>query len=242
MFLKPIPPPYDPLEWAKKPFTEKGAMVCNSWAMQGYGTPLAVYLLYLLKIALYVSGWFFFCSFTPGMGHLSNVASWWLRPEAFQKAILWSMLFEITGLGCGSGPLTGRYLPPIGGLLYFLRPGTTKLPVFEGAPLIGGYRRTWLDVLLYAATLALTFTALISSQSAVRAPPPDRDPPPRPRPPRQDALPRRARRALLDDHHGVRPRREQRPTSSPARRPSTPRSGSGRASRRSITTSRPSSA
>ena len=164
MFLKPIPPPYDPLEWAKKPFTEKGSMVCASWAMQGYGTPLAVYLLYILKIALYVSGWFFFCSFTPGMGHLSNVAAWWLQPEAFQKAILWSMLFEITGLGCGSGPLTGRYVPPIGGLLYFLRPGTTKLPVFEGAPLIGGYRRSALDVLLYAATLALTLAALTSSR------------------------------------------------------------------------------
>ena len=164
MFLKPIPPPYDPLEWAKKPFTEKGAMVCNSWAMQGYGTPLAVYALYLLKIALYVSGWFFFCGFTPGIGHLSNVASWWMRPEAFQKAILWSMLFEITGFGCGSGPLTGRYVPPIGGLLYFLRPGTTKLPVFEGAPLIGGYRRNALDVFLYGALLALTLLALTSSR------------------------------------------------------------------------------
>ena len=164
MFLKPIPPPYDPLEWAKKPFTEKGSMVCNSWAMQGYGTPLAVYALYLLKIALYVSGWFFFCGFTPGIGHLSNVASWWMRPEAFQKAILWSMLFEITGFGCGSGPLTGRYLPPIGGLLYFLQPGTTKLPVFEGAPIIGGCRRTWLDVLLYGALLAITLLALMSSR------------------------------------------------------------------------------
>lgn len=163
MFIKPIPPPYDPLEWAKKPFAEKGAMVCGSWAMQGYGTPLAVYLLYILKIAAYVGGWFFFCSFTPGMGHLATFSSWAFRAEAFQKAILWSMLFEITGLGCGSGPLTGRYLPPIGGLLYFLRPGTTKLPVFEGAPLIGGYRRTALDVLLYAALLLLTLTALISS-------------------------------------------------------------------------------
>jgi hypothetical protein len=163
VFLKPIPPPYDPLEWARKPFTEKGAMVCSSWAMQGYGTPLAVYLLYLLKIAAYVAGWFFFCSFTPGMGYLANLTSWCMRPEAFEKAILWSMLFEITGLGCGSGPLTGRYLPPIGGLLYFLRTGTTKLPVFEGTPLIGGYTRTALDVLLYAALLLLTLTALISA-------------------------------------------------------------------------------
>lgn len=163
MFLKPIPPPYDPLEWAKKPFTEKGAMVCSSWAMQGYGTPLAVYLLYILKIAAYVAGWFFFCGFTPGMGHVAGFTSWALTAGAFQKAILWSMLFEITGFGCGSGPLTGRYLPLVGGFLYFLRPGTTKLPVLEGAPLIGGNRRNAIDVLAYAALLLLTLLALTSA-------------------------------------------------------------------------------
>jgi hypothetical protein len=163
MFLKPIPPPYDPLEWAKKPFAEKCSLVCNSWAMQGYGTPLGVYLVYAFKIAAYVAGWFLFCSFTPGMGQLANVGDWWLTPVAFQKAILWSMLFEILGLGCGSGPLTGRYLPPIGGFLYFLRPGTTTLPLFEGAPIIGASTRSWLDVLAYAATIALTVAALTSA-------------------------------------------------------------------------------
>ena len=30
------------------------------------------------------------------------------------------MLFEVLGLGCGSGPLTGRYLPPVGGFLSFI--------------------------------------------------------------------------------------------------------------------------
>jgi hypothetical protein len=137
-------------------------MVCCAWAMQGYGTPFAVYLVYAFKIAAYVGGWFFFCRFTPGMGGAADVAVWWLRPEAFQKAILWSLLFEILGLGCGSGPLTGRYMPPVGGALYFLRPGTTKLPVFERAPLLGGFRRTWLDVALYAAHAAVVLHALVS--------------------------------------------------------------------------------
>jgi hypothetical protein len=137
-------------------------MVCNAWAMQGYGTPIAVYLVYAVKIALYVGGWLAFCGFSPGLGGLRGLGSWWLSPVAFQKAILWSMLFEIVGLGCGSGPLTGRYVPPVGGALYFLRPGTTKLPLFEGAPVIGGYRRTWLDVGLYAATLGLLVAALVS--------------------------------------------------------------------------------
>ena len=43
MFLRPIPPPYDPIEWDQKPIGEKSRMVCHEWAMQGYGTPLAVY-------------------------------------------------------------------------------------------------------------------------------------------------------------------------------------------------------
>ena len=157
MFVKPVPPPYDPLEWAERPFAAKSRSVCEAWALQGYGTPLLVYAAYLLKIAAYIAGWAFFCR---GLGGLAQIGSWWLTPVAFQKAILWSLLFEISGLGCGSGPLTGRYLPPLGGLLYFLRPGTTKLPVFPRAPLIGGARRGWLDVGLYALHALLVLYAL----------------------------------------------------------------------------------
>ena len=163
MFLQPTPPPYDPLEWEQKPFAERARMVCNCWAIQGYGTPVAIYLVYAIKIALYVGGWFFFCGLTPGMGSLRDFGAWAMTPIAFQKAILWSTLFEIVGLGCGSGPLTGRYTPPIGGPLYFLRRGTTKLPVFEGAPIIGGMRRSALDVALYGAYLALLLAALASA-------------------------------------------------------------------------------
>jgi len=161
-WLDPISPPYDPLEWAKKPFAEKGRMVCESWALQGYGTPWPVYLVYLLKVVLYVGGWALFCSLSPELGRLSEVGSWWLEPLAFQKAILWSCLFEVLGFGCGSGPLTGRYFPPVGGFLYFLRPGTTKLPLLRGVPVIGGPTRTVVDVLAYAGLLALLVWALVA--------------------------------------------------------------------------------
>jgi hypothetical protein len=166
MFLRPVPPPYDPLEWEKLPFPEKARLGCASWAMQGYGTPLAIYLVYLLKILLYVGGWLLWCGCTPGMGGLADLGDWWLTPVAFQKAILWSMLFELLGLGCGSGPLTGRYLPPVGGFLYFLRPGTTKLALWPDAPVVGGLRRTPLDVLLYAAVVALLVAALAAATPA----------------------------------------------------------------------------
>ena len=52
-FFAPTPLPYDPMEWAKKPLDERGRMVCAAWALQGYGTPLAAFALYALKMALY---------------------------------------------------------------------------------------------------------------------------------------------------------------------------------------------
>jgi hypothetical protein len=152
--LSPLRLPYDPAEWAQKPFTERARMVCEAWALQGYGSPLGVYGFYVLKVGLYIAGWAFFCSITPGFGGMFDRASAWLSPVAFQKAIVWSMLFEGLGLGCGSGPLTGHYLPPIGGVLYFARPGTTKLAMFPRLPVLGGVRRTLLDVGLYVLALA----------------------------------------------------------------------------------------
>jgi hypothetical protein len=159
---KPLLPPYDVRQWQKKPFAQRVRMVCQAWALQGYGTPAAIYVVYLLKIALYVGVWCFFCSFTPGLGSPRAIASWWAAPEAFQKAVLWSIAFEMLGLGCGSGPLTGRYFPPVGGVLYFVRPGTTKMPLFPGLPILGGDRRTVLDVGLYVACHVCLGRALIA--------------------------------------------------------------------------------
>jgi hypothetical protein len=162
-FLRPTAPPYDALEWDKKPFAEKSRLVCQAWAIQGYGTPAAVYGLYIAKIAVYIGMWLFFCSFSPGPGDLGSISSWF-RPIAFQKFALWSMVFENLGLGCGSGPLAGRYSPMFGGFLYFLRPGTIKLPLFRGLPLIGGCRRSWFDVALYAAHNVFLIRALVAPE------------------------------------------------------------------------------
>jgi hypothetical protein len=160
--LSPLPVPYDPLDWVRRPLAERGRMVCEAWALQGYGTPPLIYIVHVLKIALFIGGWLVFCGRSPGLGGLATIGRWWLDPIAFEKAILWSMMFEGLGLGCGFGPLTGRYFPPIGGVLYFVRPGTTKLPALPGLPVLGGTRRTWLDVGLYLALLALVLRALIA--------------------------------------------------------------------------------
>jgi hypothetical protein len=162
--LDPLPPPYDPLKWEREPFPERVRQSCQAWAVQGYGTPVAVYFVYVFKVLVYVGMWALFCSFTPGLGDLRTISQWWLDPVAFQKAIVWSLLFEILGFGCGSGPLTARYMPPVGGFLYFLRPGTTKLPLFPGVPLIGETRRNFLDLTLYATTCWMLLWTLISPQ------------------------------------------------------------------------------
>jgi Transmembrane protein of unknown function (DUF3556) len=161
---KPILPPYDIREWQRKPFPERMKMVCQSWALQGYGTPWPIYLVYLLKIVFYVWMWTIFCAFTPGLGDLGKFSSWYYEPVAFQKAVLWSMAFEGLGLGCGSGPLTGRYNPPLGGALYFCRPGTTKVPLVPGLPVLGGPTRTVLDVVLYVAHMLFLLRALLAPE------------------------------------------------------------------------------
>ena len=66
-----------------------------------------MYLLYLMKIGLYVAAPAAIISLTPGLGGLSHIADWWTQPIVYQKAIVFTLLFEILGLGCGSGPLTG---------------------------------------------------------------------------------------------------------------------------------------
>ena len=60
--------------------------------------------------------------------------------------------------------MNARFDPWFGGCRHFLRPGTTKLPLFRGTPLIGGDTRNWLDVVLYAATQLFLLRALVAAQ------------------------------------------------------------------------------
>ena len=163
-FLAPKPLPFDWTVWKSQPFAQRVKMLCTAWATQGYGAPASAYAFYILKIAFYIGVWLFFCTFSNSLGEISAFSSWWFQPEALLKFVLWSVLFEIIGLGCGSGPLTARYFPPIGGILHFLRPGTLKLPLFPGIPLIGGDQRTLLDVLVYLALLVCLVAALIAPE------------------------------------------------------------------------------
>ena len=74
--ITPAPPPYDPHEWAKLPWSERIKLAAQAWAIQGYGTPVGVYAVYILKVLAYIGGWVFFCGFTEGMGGLTDIRAW----------------------------------------------------------------------------------------------------------------------------------------------------------------------
>lgn len=131
-FMSPELPDVDRSTWPTLPRATRLQVVTRHWAEHGFGTPYAVYLLYLLKIALYVAAPAAIISLTPGLGGLGRIGDWWTQPIVYQKVVIFTLLFEVTGLGCGSGPLTGRFMPPIGGILYWLRPNTIRLPAWPG--------------------------------------------------------------------------------------------------------------
>jgi hypothetical protein len=158
-------PPYDPARLLGAPFPERVRLVCRSFAAQAHPTPRVVMGMYWAKYLLvYVGGWAFFVSRSTGWPGFGSPGAWAFTAVAFHKAILWSIFYELAGFGCGMGPMNARLNPPLGGFLHFLRPGTTKLPLFPGAPVVGGVRRTWLDVTLYAANQAFLLRALLASE------------------------------------------------------------------------------
>ncbi len=158
-------PPYEPARLLNAPFPERVRLVCRTWAAQVVPTPRSVMAMYWAKyLVLYIGGWAFFVSYSAGWPGLAAPGAWAFTGIAFQKAILWSIFYELLGLGCGMGPMNARLIPPLGGFLHFLRAGTTKLPLFPGLPIVGGIRRTWLDVALYAAALLCLVRALLAAE------------------------------------------------------------------------------
>jgi hypothetical protein len=155
--LDPAPPPFEVSEWRRLSHLERIKPLAQDWALNGFGTPIAVYFLYVFKVLAYA-----------GLGALLIFATsgWpeWTSAIVFQKAVIWTLLWEVLGLGAGSLPLTLRFSPMVGGFLYWLRPGTTRLPPWpEKVPGTRGTTRTWLDVALYIGLIGSALYLLLSS-------------------------------------------------------------------------------
>ena len=162
-FLKQDAPVVDYEEWSKGTRAEKIVPMARHWAEVGFGTPGVLHLFYVVKILLYVLAAWLIVLTTKGIDGFTNVASWYAEPIVFEKVVLYTMLFEVVGLGCGFGPLNNRFFPPMGSILYWLRPKTIRLPPWPNRiPLTKGTARTPFDVLLYAALLVVLVLALFS--------------------------------------------------------------------------------
>jgi len=162
-FISPAPPPVDLDEWKQKPHLERIKPLAQDWAVNGFGTPYVIYLLYVIKLVVFCLGAALLISTTPGLGGLGDFGDWWTEPIVFQKLAVWTLLWEVIGLGCGSMPLTFRFQPMIGGILYWLRPGTVRLPPWpDRVPLTAGTRRTLADVALYGGVLASAVYLLVA--------------------------------------------------------------------------------
>ncbi len=161
-FLQPNLPVVDHEDWARQSRQDRMRPMARHFAEHGFGSPDVIVLFYLFKIVVYVAiGWAFVLS-TPGIDGWLDPSAWWTTSAAFYKFVLWTMLFEVLGLGCGFGPLNLRFVPPMGSFLYWLRPGTIRLPAGKGkVPLTGGDTRTPVDVVLYAGLLVSLVVALV---------------------------------------------------------------------------------
>jgi hypothetical protein len=167
-FIAPAPPPVDVAEWKRQPHLSRIKPLAQDWAINGFGTPTAVYLLYVVKLVVFVlAAGLLIAATTPGIAGLGSIGDWWTEPIVFQKVVVWLVLWEVVGLGCGSMPLTFRFLPPIGGILYWLRPGTVRLPPWpDTVPLTAGTRRTPFEVVLYAGVVASAVYLLVDGEEA----------------------------------------------------------------------------
>jgi hypothetical protein len=162
-FLKQDTPQVDFEEWSKGTRAEKIIPMARHWAEVGFGTPVLLHLFYVVKIVLYILAAWLLALTTTGISGFTSVAHWYAEPIVFEKVVLYTMLFEVVGLGCGFGPLNNRFFPPMGSILYWLRPGTIRLPPWPGRiPLTEGDNRTPVDALLYGALLVLLVIAVFS--------------------------------------------------------------------------------
>jgi hypothetical protein len=161
-------PPHPADRIVNAPFAERIKLVCQNWAYSSPNRPSVMALYWAKYFFVLIGVWAFWCSFNVGydrsLAGFLNVSEWAFTNEAFKKAMVWSMCWELFGFGCGWGPMNARFEKWYGGYRHFARLGTIKLPLFHGAPLIGGNTRNLLDVSLYVLNQILLLRVLFAPE------------------------------------------------------------------------------
>jgi uncharacterized membrane protein YkgB len=153
-FTKPHLPDVNPDTFLRKPLMERMRILGLNWAEHGFGSPRIVHAIYIAKlIFFYALGGVVVATLTSHLPAFWHVSQWWNQPIVYQKAILWTVMLETIGVAGSWGILAGKVKPMTGGILFWARPGTIRLRPWKWVPFTTGDRRTWFDVLLYAALL-----------------------------------------------------------------------------------------
>jgi len=167
-FLNPTVPEVDPQEFLQRPFLDRMRTLAAFWVDNGFGTPRMVHLIYVVKLLVFYSfGGVLVVSLTSDVGSVWHFTSWWDHPIVYEKLIIWTVLLEVMGLAGSWGPLAGHFKPMTGGIAYWIRPNTIRLPPWPGkVPFTRGDNRTAGDVVLYVVLLASLVTALVLPANA----------------------------------------------------------------------------
>ena len=157
-------PPHDPETIVAADFPERVRLACRNFAHASPNSPVVMALYWAKYLFGLIGGWAFWCSFNHDYAGFTEFSDWMFTGDAFKKAVAWSMFWELAGFGNGWGPLNARFGPMFGGFRHWARTGTIKLPLFRGAPLIGGDTRNWIDVIAYVATELLLLRVIVSPE------------------------------------------------------------------------------
>src|SRR3954447_14888484 len=160
-------PPVDPAAFTGIPYRERTRLLARDWVDHGFGTPQVATLVYIAKlIVFFVAGAALVATVTSGLDPL-HPRVWWDDPIVWQKAVLWTVLLESVGVAGSWGPLAGHFKPMTGGIRYWARPGTIRLPPWpDRVPFTAGDERRPVDVALYLALLAALVVALLAPARA----------------------------------------------------------------------------
>ena len=98
-FTTPTLPSLEMDEWSRGTRAEKIRPLARHWAEIGFGTPVVLHLFYVVKILLYIVVGGLIAGSTSGLGGVTQISSWWDEPIVFQKIVIYTLLFEVLGLG-----------------------------------------------------------------------------------------------------------------------------------------------
>lgn len=167
-------PPVNLDTFLDTPLLERVQSLALHWVDYGFGSPKIIHTTYVLKLlVLYLGAGLTLITLTSGTGPVWDVASWWNEPIVYEKLVLWTVFLETVGVAGSWGPIAGKFKPMTGGILFWTRPGTIRMPPWPGkVPFTSGDSRTPLDVVLYLALLVSLSVPLVlpgSSQPSLSA-------------------------------------------------------------------------